>query len=323
MRGVSDILAALGAWLREAFSANVGLKALALAFAIGLFAYQRSQEDIQQRTFPVGVVMRLPPDSAKRELMTQIPASIHVTLRGSSRALDRLTQTSIPPVELDLRDGQRELVTFEAKMFDIPPDVDVTIIDPPSIELEWQDVVMRQVPLQAAITGKPAEGFVVKGEPEVDPKEITVRGPASLVEVMQFVRLAAFDVSGLTEGIYRRPIAIDAPPNRASYIGPRNATVTVTIARRVTEARFPKRPVEVVGVPGGVITPRTVDVTVIGPPEVVRALRPEQIVPRVDLSKVPGLDLDKQKHGSTTAKVSVDIAQADAEIQPPSVNVKW
>jgi YbbR domain-containing protein len=208
-------------------------------------------------------------------------------------------------------------------MFSTPPDVEVTIIDPPSIGLEWQDIVLRQVPLQASITGKPTEGYVVKGEPEVDPKEITVRGPASLVEVIQFVRLAAFDVSGLTEGIHRRPIAIDAPPNRVSYIGPRNASVTVSIARRVTEARFPKRPVEVVGVPNGIVTPRTVDVTIIGPPEVVRALRAEQIVPRIDLGKVPGLDLDKQKHGSATAKVTIDITQADAEIQPPTVNVKW
>jgi YbbR domain-containing protein len=318
-----DFLGTILTWLRDAFTSNLGLKALALAFSLGLFAYQRSQEDIQLRTFPVGVVMRLPPDSAKRELMTPIPASVHVTLRGSGRTLDRLTQGGITPVELDLRDGQRELVTFEPKMFSVPPDVEVTIIDPLSIPLEWQDIVLRQVPLQAAITGKPTEGYVVKGEPEVDPKEITVRGPASLVEVMQFVRLAAFDVSGLTEGIHRRPIAIDAPPNRVSYIGPRNASVTVSIARRVTEARFPKRPVEVVGVPNGIVTPRAVDVTIIGPPEVVRALRAEQIVPRVDLTKVPGFDLAVQKHGSTTAKVTVDIGQADAEIQPPTVNVKW
>lgn len=321
MKAVTDLLGAIGAWLREALTANIGLKLLAIAFSLGLFAYQRSLEDIQQRTLPVGVVMRLPPDSALRELMTPIPASIHVTLRGSSRALDRLSQTSIAPVELDLRDGERDRVVFEESMFSLPPGMEVTIIDPPSVELEWQDVVLRQVPLQAAITGKPHEGYVVKGEPEVDPKEITVRGPASLVEVMQFVRLAAFDVTGLIEGIHRRPIAIDAPPNRVSYIGPRNATVTVTIARRVTETTFHKRPVELIGMPSGVISPRTVDVRVSGPPEVVRALRAEQIVPRVDLTNVPGLD--KQKHGSTTAKVQIDIAQAEAEIQPPTVNVKW
>lgn len=316
-----DVLGAFGAWLRAAFTTNLGLKALSLAFAVGLFVYQKGQEDQQQRTVPVGVVMRLPPETAKRELMTPIPAAIHVTLKGSTRAIDRLIQTGIAPVEMDLRDGLRDAIVFEPGMFSLPPDVLITIIDPPNIDLEWQDVVTRQIPLQGSMTGKPAEGYVVKGEPEVDPKEMTVRGPVGLVEVMQYVRLAAFDVSGLTEGTYRRPIAIDAPPNRVSYIGPRSATVSVTIARRVAEARFPKRTVEVVGVPNAVVTPRQVDVSVIGAPEAVRALRVEQVIPRVDLTKIPGLDL--KQHGSASVKVTVDIADAEAEVQPPSVSVKW
>ncbi|MEZ4224623.1 MAG: CdaR family protein [Polyangiaceae bacterium] len=319
----AEVMAWLVAWLRDAFTSNFGLKALAFSFALGLFAYQKGQEDQQQRTIPVGVVMRLPLDSQKRELMTPIPASIHVTLRGSTRAIDRLIQAGVAPVEVDLRDGLKDSVVFEPSMFSLPPEVELTIVDPPNIELEWQDIVTRLIPVQASITGKPAEGYVVKGEPEVEPKEMTVRGPQSSVETMQFVRLAAFDVSGLTEGVYRRPIAIDAPPNRISYIGPKTATVSVIIARRVSEARFPKRPVEVLGVTNGIVSPRTVDVTVIGPPEVVRALRADQIVPRVDLSKLQGLDLEKLKHGSTTAKVIVELAEADAEIQPPTVNVKW
>jgi YbbR domain-containing protein len=310
-------------WLREAFTDNVGLKALSLAFALGLFAYLHGQEDQQQRTVPVGVVLRLPPESAKRELMTQIPASIHVTLRGSTRAIDSLIQTGIAPVEIDLRDGRKESIAFEPNMFTLPPGVEISIIDPPSIDLEWQDIVTRKIPIQASITGKTAEGFVVKGEPEVQPKTITVRGPVSLVEVMQFARLAAFDVSGLTEGTYRRRIAIDAPPNRVSYIGPQSGTVTVTIARRVSEAKFARRPVEVVGVPSAVTKPHTVDVTVVGPPEVVRALRAEQVVPSVDLAKAKGVDLAKQKHGSALVPVTVDISKVRAEIQPPAVNVKW
>lgn len=316
-----DLLGAISAWLRAALTQNLGLKALSLAFALGLFVYQKGQQDQQQRTVPVGVVMRLPTETAKRELMTPIPASIHVTLKGSTRAIDQLLQVGVAPVEIDLRDGQRESVVFETRMFTLPPDVEITIIDPPSIDLEWQDVVTRQIPLQASITGKPADGYILKGEPEVDPKEMTVRGPVGLVEVIQYVRLAAFDVSGLTEGTYRRPIAIDAPPNRVSYIGPRSATVTATIARRVSEARFPKRPVEVIGVPNAVVTPRQVDVSVIGPPEVVRALRAEQVVPRIDLTKIEGIDL--KTHGSTSVKVVVEVADAEAEVQPPTVTVKW
>jgi hypothetical protein len=310
-------------WLREAFTDNAGLKLLSLTFALGLFAFLHGQEEQQQRTIPVGVVLLPPAENSDRELMTPIPASIHVTLRGPARSIEKLVQNGVTPVTIDLRNEKREGVVFDPDMFTLPPDVDVTIIDPASIDLEWQDVVTRQIPIQASITGKPAEGFIVKGEPEVDPKQITVRGPVSLVEVIQFARLAAFDVSGLTEGVYRRRIAIDAPPNRIDYIGPQSATVSVTIARRVTEVRFTHRPVEVVGLATGTVSPRFVDVTVMGPPEIVRALRADQVVPRADLTRVRGLDLKEQKHGSASVEVSVDLAHAESEVQPPSVSVRW
>jgi len=318
---LSSLLASALAWLRESFSENIGLKALALTFALGLFAFLQGQTDEQQRTIPVPIVMRLPPESAERELMTPIPASIHVTLRGPARAIDRLIQTGIVPIEIDLREGHKESISFEPKAFSFPPETTITIIDPPSIDLEWEDVVTRQIPIQAAITGQPADGYIVKGEPDVDPTQLTVRGPVSVIEVMQFARLAAFDVSGLSEGTHRRRIAIDAPPVRARYIGPSAANVTVTVARRVSEAKFENRPIEVVGVPGAGSTPQRVDVTVTGAPEVIHALRPEQIIPRADLTKAPNIDL--KKHGSAAIKVTVELAHADAELQPPSVTVKW
>jgi len=319
---MTGFLDAVLTWVREALTDNVGLKALSLAFAVGLFVYLHGQADIQDRTVPVGVVMRLPPESANRELMTQVRPSIHVTLHGSARALDRLVQAGMPPVELDLREGRTETVTFHPDSFSLPPGVEVTIIDPPSIELEWQDIVTRPIAIQAAVAGKPAEGYVVKGEPEVEPKEVAVRGPASLIEVLQFVRLAPFDVSGLTEGAYRRRIALDAPPNRISYIGAQSATVTVSIARRVTEAKFNRLAVEVVGVPRATTNPHHVNVTVIGPPEVVRALRAEQVVPRADVSQMD-LDPEARRHGSLTVGVTVDVAHAEVEVQPPTVTVRW
>jgi hypothetical protein len=141
--------------------------------------------------------------------------------------------------------------------------------------------------------------------------------------VLQFARLAAFDVSGLSEGVHRRRIALDAPPTRVRYMGPPAATVAVTIARRLTEASFPARPVEVVGPAVAGVSPRAVDVTVVGPPEVVQALRAEQVVPRANLTKLEGLDLKEMRHGSAELPVTVELAGATAKVQPPSVSVKW
>jgi len=184
-------------------------------------------------------------------------------------------------------------------------------------------VIARQIPIQASVAGQPAEGYVVKGEPEVEPKQITARGPASLVEVLQFARVAAFDVSGLSEGVHRRRLALDPAPTRVRYLGPPAATVSVAVARRVTEASFPARPVEVVGPSIIGVSPRAVDVTVTGPPEVVQALRAEQVVPRANLMKAPGIDLKDLRHGSAELTVTVELAGAEARVQPPSVTVKW
>jgi hypothetical protein len=292
-----------------------------LILELSLFAVLRGQQERQQRTIPVGLIVLLPPETAERELMTPPPPNVQAILRGTTRAIDHLIESGVPPIEIDLRDGTRDVINFEPKMLSLPREVDVTFIDPPRIRLEWQNIVTRRIPLQASITDKPTEGYVVKGELEVEPQQVSVRGPASLVEVMQFVRLAAFDVSGLTEGVHRRRVAMDAPPARVSAIGPTSATVSVTIARRVSEIKFANRPIEVVGVTGGYAVPRTVDVTIVGPPEVVRALRAEQVVPRVQL---PQDEMAKhEKHGSLTLKVAVDLAQADAEVQPPTVTVRW
>ena len=313
----------LARFFKHALSDNVGLKAFSLAFAVGLFSYIHSKEEMQQRTVPVSVIA-LSPQGFERELMTQIPPSIHVTLRGTARAIDTVVKSGgLAPVEVDLRDGHKDTVVFEHSMFNTPPDVDITIIDPPRIDLEWQRVIDRQIPLQASITGQLATSYVVKGVPKVEPSKIGVRGPTTLVETMQFARLAAFDVTGLTEGVFPRRVAIDPAPNRVQFTGPQNATVTVTIVRSTSEHKFDERPVEVIGVANAVTSPRTVDVTVVGAPEVVRALRADQVIPRADLSKVKGFNLKETPHGTLRVPLEIDLAKAEVEIQPPIVSVRW
>jgi YbbR domain-containing protein len=308
-------------WLRAAFSENLGLKALSFVLALGLTAYQRGSEDEEQRTLPVDVILRLPSTDARRELMTLVPPSIHVTVRGSTRALDQLTTAGIPSVEVDLRRGDAHQIVFEPEMFAVPPGVQVNIIDPATIDLEWQNVIERSVPIQASITGRVADGYTVQSV-KVDPTSIAVMGPASLVEVMQFVRLAAFDVSGKTDGVYRHPLALDQPGQRIQYLGPASATVTVTIGRQLLQRKFSRRAVSVVGPPRAKTEPKNVDINVTGPPEVINGLRDEMIVPRVDVTGA-GYDPKEQRHASIVLPVRVDLRNVEIEIQPPTVSVSW
>ncbi|MDX2052512.1 MAG: CdaR family protein [Polyangiaceae bacterium] len=316
--------------VRETVTHNFRLKVFALLFSLVLFAYFHGQGDNHQRTLPFDVIARLPPDSAKRALVTALPSAIRVTLKGPVSTVDRLSQNS-NPLEIDLRNGTRSSITFDESLLGLPPDVTVLLIDPPSIDLEWQPVVEREVPLQASITGQPAEGFVVKGEPQISPSKLIATGPSGDVEVLQFANLEPFNVTGLGEGVYRRRIKLDSAPERVKFRGllaPSGdnasvANVTVTIARRMSEIRFANRPVSVVGVPAGYSNPAYVDVIVTGPPEVVHALRAEQVVPRADVGALPGFVLKENKRGSRAVRLSVDLAKVEVEVQPPTATIRW
>ncbi len=309
-------------FLRQALTQNLGLKAMAMAFSLGFFVYVHGQENVQQRTIPISVIS-LQPEAGEHELMTKIPPSIHITLRGSRRSMTDLVQDGIPPVEIDLRTGYPVEISFTREMFLLPPELELMVVDPPRLELDWEEVITRQVPLEAAITGQLAEGLIVHGEPKVEPEKITVRGPRSHVETLQFARLTPYNVTGLTAGVFPRRIRIDPPPERVDFLGTQAATVIVEVKRRESEKLFSDRPVDVIGPPGAKVNPKTVDVTVIGPPEIVRSLRPEQVVPQVNLIKAKRWSEEMTGSGAASVPIEVNLSKVRVEVQPVEATVKW
>lgn len=302
--------------LRASFVQNAGIKGICLCCALLLVAYQRSQEDERTRTVAFNLDAQLPSPAKHRELMTTLPPNVRVTLQGSARALEQIS-TATPTLELDLRDGRMTHVRLAPELFELPPGVRVKLIDPASLDLDWQDVVRREVPIQSSVTGSVAEGHEVS-KVTVDPEIVELSGPQGVLRLTQYVRTAGFDVTGLTVGTYRRTLALDPPPSRTSYPDRASATVTVEVQRRLVATHYPRLALEIVGASGAVATPSKVDVTVKGPPEVIRGLSADLILPRIDLSK-----LDLGKHGSAILPVVVELTNATAEVQPPSVKVAW
>ncbi|HSN97374.1 MAG TPA: CdaR family protein, partial [Candidatus Nanopelagicales bacterium] len=202
--------------IRTAILENFGLKVLSLAFALGFYAFIHGAENAQ-RTFSVSVVSVMPKEDLNRQLMTQLPTEVAVTLSGSRTQLDDLRADDLGTLQLDLRSGRVPYIELDPSMFHVPEGLVVEQIYPPRIDLRWDDVITRTIPVQVPRTGELAQGFEVKGTIAVDPASVKARGPQSIVEVMQYARTEAFDVTGLTEGAYRRTLALDRPPKLVSY----------------------------------------------------------------------------------------------------------
>jgi len=235
----------------EATVENLGLKILSFAFALGLYAFVHGSEEAQ-RTLPVDVVATPPPASARRVLLTPLPPVVRVTVRGPRTMLDEMKADDLGAFQPDLRSGKVDHVEFDPSVIHLPPGVRVDQVDPPSLALRWEDEVIREIPVQASITGQPAPGFIIKGAPRVEPPTVRAIGPRSLVDVVQFARAAPFDVTGLDqEKAHEHVLAIDRPPPRVEF-ETQIVTIKVEVAREEMQRIFDKLPVQVVGVPRGV-----------------------------------------------------------------------
>ncbi len=304
----------VGYQVRSVLTENLNLKLLSLAFALVLYSLVHGSQDAQ-RSLLLSVVAMTPPNSTNRVLMTPIPAQIRVTVRGPRSTLDDLHTDDIGSVQLDLRGGNESRVTIGSSMIPVPPGLKVEQIDPPAIDLAWEDLIVRDINVQVGVVGTPAPGFTVRSLPVADPIAVRARGPKSEVMVMQRARADAFDVTGLTEGKYTRQLAIDRPPGHVTFDAP-NVAATVDIGREVVERPFTRVPVAVIGHANAKAQPAEVDVRLACPSEVVRSLRPEQLVPRVQVPSAA-------EHGSDALPVQLALDQCEVHVTPPNVIVRW
>ncbi len=305
----------LGDRVRHVVFDNVYLKLVSFACALILYSFVHGGQEAR-RSVVVDVEAILPPSEANRELVSKLPQNVRLTLRGSTQAIDDLRASSMA-VQVDLSKAKDGRVTFEPAMVHgaAGTKYQVEQFDPPSIDLVWEARVQREVPVQVGVVGSPVAGLVVRGVPRIEPHSVTVRGPLSEVSTLQHVRTDAFDVTGLSEGRHQRPLAVEKLAARLT-VEPKNVTVTTDIAREVVERTFAKLPVVVVGQAKGKPVPNEVDVRLTCPPEVVRSLRPEQVVPRVEVTS-------KETSGSEPYPLHVVLDKCEAHTTPAEVVVRW
>jgi YbbR domain-containing protein len=304
--------------IRAALVDNLPLKILSICCAIALYAFTHGPETAQ-RTFSVSVLSIMPPDAAKRQLVTQLPTEVGITLRGPRTQLNELHADDIGAVRLDLRSGQ-DKIDIDETMFHVPAGLSVEQIFPSSIKVKWDDVITKAIPVQVPRTGEPAQGYAVKGVVVSDPSQVQARGPRSVVDVIQVARSAPFDVTGLSQGVRTLKLPLDKPPSLVTY-DVDQVTASVEITRQLVSKTFPHLKVEVIGLPRAITRPTTVSVVVTGTAEDVNAIAPDAIVPRVE-PRTAGDDLNKP--GNDNLTVLVDVPKGVAtQVDPPKVVVTW
>lgn len=309
----------IGAFLRRILFDNFWLKLISIVFALGFYGFIHSAQNAQ-RTVPVKLVVEKPSETVPRRLMSDIPPSVDVTLVGPLQQLEALRPDDLA-ITLNLQEAQNipELKLTPDMIPDLPPRVTVDRMYPSRLEVLFEDIVERMVPVQVARTGTPAKGMEVVGETIVEPEEIKATGIRSEVMTMQYARAAAFDVSGLGEGLHERQLKLDEPPDNVVYDAT-SVTATVQIALKLASKEFDKIPIEVAGIQKAKTKPTHIRVELTGPPERIEKLSQDDVVAVVH-PVPPGTEIPQS--GSVETNILIDLPDLQINQSHTKALVIW
>lgn len=277
------------------FARGLWLKALAVALAVVLRLVVAG-DPIVERGLRVPLEFQNLPGSV--EILGDPPETVQVRVRGASGVLRRLEAGDVAAI-IDLGSGRPG-----ARLFDmtngpirVPLGVDVTHVIPSTVSLRLEEQGLpKLVPVVPVVEGEPAPGFIV-GAVTADPAMVEVVGPLSRLEEVTHVITESLDVTGTAVPVAATvTIGVDDPRLRLAM--PQATQVTVDIIREPVRRTLEEVPVRTRNVSdglGAVVSPASVTVTVLGPPELMRDLDGEAVTAYVDLAG----------HGSGTYTLAV------------------
>ncbi len=214
----------------RSLTANWRVKLASLLVAILLFAHVYTErQDEAEYLAPVRIT-GLAPGLAVEEIR---PAYVRVKVASTGK--DHLRMRVEPPeMEIDWRGlgaGAHAVSTSGARVvFPVHSQARLSrVVDPPSVFVSVDTLGRAQVPVRVALSGRPPAGFVLQGDPLVEPDSVTVAGPGRLIAALKAVDVAPVELEGHDRTFRRDSRVLVSEVMRAT---PPHVRVTVALARR-------------------------------------------------------------------------------------------
>jgi len=210
---------------------DTALKAVALLFSAVLFVVTRN-EVTRAFEVPLRVV-----DDPTRMLMTQLPNTVQVRIRGPWTRVSQLQGYELGSAELDLRDVEPGPMELEQGSIVMPPGVLLVGIQYDQVDLRFDPVERVEIPIVPPTVGRVhADYHVVRVE--VVPERWTVSGGRSQLNRVSEVTTAALNIEGATETI-ERTVRLEPPSESLELVGDQPRTrVRVIVEPRIMQRDF-------------------------------------------------------------------------------------
>ncbi len=262
------------------FLRNWVLKAFSLMVAILLYLFVNSEANTSVIELIVPVEVR---NLAKDTILIapQEPQA-RVSIRGPTSLVMRIA--SSPPafrINLPEQVGNSFVATLHADLLSLPPYVRVQRVEPVEIDLAFDKLAERQLPVVVPQIGEVSPGYTLESL-EVSPQQVLVRGPRVEVHGLTRIETAPLDLREIG-GDFERELSVRVPGNY-SEVSPSMIKVRGRLAHVEQRVEFKRLSIELRAAPSPNdlrVDPQDVAVEVIGPVGKIEALKVEEVVPYV------------------------------------------
>ncbi|OHB26646.1 MAG: YbbR domain pair protein [Desulfuromonadaceae bacterium GWC2_58_13] len=175
---------------------NLFLKLLSLAFALILWFFVMGEQK-QEISYAVPLILKNVP--AGLMVANEVPSQVDVRISGPRTLLMNLQPKDIS-IAVDLKGLEPGLSSFKRleERFNLPSALKVTRLSPSFVDVKLERIKTKKVPVEAIISGTPAEGFKFELI-RFKPTEVAVEGAESELKDVSQVETDPIDIEGVQD----------------------------------------------------------------------------------------------------------------------------
>lgn len=221
--------------VQKIFLEDWGLKLTALVITFALWFGVTGLSTPTTRRLNIPLTLNI---SSNAQVTNNPLEEVEVEISGDKRRIEQLNLSElIASIDLtDVAPGNRVVpLTPETVYVPLPQGIKLVEVQPSRIAVNLEAVDEKEVEVRLITTGAPPAGFEVYST-NIQPPRVRVRGPASVVKIIEYVQTDKIDLAGRREGFTAKQIAVNSPDPKATVL---NTFVDVDFRigeKRVTRA---------------------------------------------------------------------------------------
>lgn len=281
---------------------NWYLKLFSLLAAVLLFRFVTSEGNSSVIGFSVPVEVRNLPQG--KTLIWPLAPTAQVTIKGPSIFASSVA-ASPPTIKVRVPNDvpNSYVASFKKADIAVPPNVEVLSIEPPEMQLTFDNVISRDVPIEVVRLGNVPAGVKVD-DIVITPAGVSLRGPETRIKDLLKIQTEPVDLRDVTTS-FSREVQLQVPGSRTEA-NPSVVRLEVKVSPVRASRRFENVPVEIRSRGGEKLelVKQGVAIEVTGPKEKIETLGVADVIPYVRVPAEASFPYD----ASASAELPEDIS---------------